>query len=335
MTTPPIIILGSERSGSNLLRKLLGNHSRIAAPRPAHFYNYFFSHLHHYGPLVVEANTRRLFEDLVAAANHSRSDWGLTVSFEDFARQHSTGTFFGLVDGLHRVMGSSLQKDMYFCKDNDMQRYALALRLARPDIRFVYLHRDPRDTTASWLKTPAFQHHAMDTAYTWLNDQAEVFALRDAHGIPIHEISYVDLTSRTEETMTGVLRFAGLEPETPCFALQPDTEQDSERAALWKNLNQPILQNNFNKFAKELSEEQIEIVETICKPLMTRLGYALVTPGKFRFSSRRFKLRRWWDLRQFRREHAADIAQNTKEVLNKNALVRQLIRKRAREVPSK
>lgn len=331
-TLPPIVILGTERSGSNLLRKLIGNHSRIAAPRPAHFYNYFFNHLHHYGPLANPANAARLYEDLAASANHPRSDWKLETTFAEFATQFSTTTFAAMVDGLHRL--KSAGKPAYFCKDNDMQKYALALLHHRPDTRFLYLHRDPRDTVLSWLKTPAFYHHVFEASYTWLSDQREVAALRDAHGVQMHTITYEALIARTEDTMTAALGFLGFDAEPACFATKPEAEKDAQRNALWQNLDKPVMTDNVGKFARELAPGQIEIIEAICKPFMARLDYALATPARWHFSGRAFKLGHWWDKRRFRAAHREAIATNTREVLDKNAFVRARIAKRAKETPA-
>ncbi len=328
---PPIVLLGSERSGSNLLRKLLGNHSQIAAPRPAHFYNYFSAHLHHYGPLKEQRNAARLLEDLIACANHSRSGWKLTVSFDEFASRFSTATFPDIVDGIHRAQAAGVGKASYFCKDNDMARHALPILRHRPDTRLIYLHRDPRDTVSSWLRTPAFFHHAFEASHAWLGDQREVFTLRDAHGVEMHEISYEALVSRTEETMAAALRFIGLPPEPACFATGSVADADTTRVALWQNLDKPVMSDNFGKFREHLAPTQIEMIEAICKPFMPRLGYPLSTAARWQFSTRGFKLRHWWEKRAFRNSHRGEIAENTREVLDKNEFVRRLIKRREKE----
>jgi len=43
LTMKKIFLIGSERSGTNLLRVLLGNHSRISAPPPIHLLDLFES----------------------------------------------------------------------------------------------------------------------------------------------------------------------------------------------------------------------------------------------------------------------------------------------------
>jgi len=47
-----IILLASERSGSNLLRILLGNHSNILAPIAPHLMNIFYPIKHYYCNLI-------------------------------------------------------------------------------------------------------------------------------------------------------------------------------------------------------------------------------------------------------------------------------------------
>ena len=48
-----IMILASERSGTNLLRTLLGNHNDISAPVAPHFFDAFKETIHLYGDLNI------------------------------------------------------------------------------------------------------------------------------------------------------------------------------------------------------------------------------------------------------------------------------------------
>ena len=58
-----IILLASERSGSNLLRILLGNHSNIFAPIAPHLIKIFYPVKHYYCNLIRKNNNKNLLSN--------------------------------------------------------------------------------------------------------------------------------------------------------------------------------------------------------------------------------------------------------------------------------
>lgn len=65
-----IIILASERSGTNLLRTLLGNHKHICAPVAPHFFDAFRPNIHLYGDLNKATNAEKLLDHMIRLSNH-------------------------------------------------------------------------------------------------------------------------------------------------------------------------------------------------------------------------------------------------------------------------
>ena len=65
MSNSPIFIVGTERSGSNLLRLLLDSHSQISIPHPPHILHYFAPLEAGYGDLSDRNNLRRLAQDVL------------------------------------------------------------------------------------------------------------------------------------------------------------------------------------------------------------------------------------------------------------------------------
>ena len=85
----PIIILGSERSGTNLLRHLLSNHSGLAGPVSPHFMEVFFHISHFYDDLHQPENLEILFADMLKLANHPYHDWQLNLSFPEYYKKYA------------------------------------------------------------------------------------------------------------------------------------------------------------------------------------------------------------------------------------------------------
>lgn len=71
----PIILLVSERSGSNLLRTLLGRHSQIQAPIAPHFLAESNNSCNYYGNLNHISNREKLCDDMLALVNQEFNNW--------------------------------------------------------------------------------------------------------------------------------------------------------------------------------------------------------------------------------------------------------------------
>jgi len=78
-----IIILTSERSGTNLLRVLLGKHKHISAPVAPHFFDSFSQYLHNYSNLKHHKNLVLLLDHMIRLANHYYHDWKLNIKAEE------------------------------------------------------------------------------------------------------------------------------------------------------------------------------------------------------------------------------------------------------------
>ena len=262
-----IFLLGSERSGSNLLRTLLGNHSEISAPIAPHFCDVFYDKFKYYCPLD-SARVRELLEDVQTYINHPFNDWNLTFPPE---RQEKISSFINVVDLAYSEKAKQEAKSSYFVKDNNNHRYALGILKDIPDAQFIYLYRDVRDQVASWLRTPLNTLTAFKSVNKWVIDQSECLSLNKFYNVPMHFVSYEELVGDPAGTMTGTLEFLGLDVEEDCFATNRDNKE-AEKLILWNNINKPIKKNS-GKYHDILTKSEIEMVETIAKSTMTELGY--------------------------------------------------------------
>jgi hypothetical protein len=79
--------------------------------------------------------------------------------------------------------------------------------------------------------------------------------------------------------MNEILDFVGEEREVACYST--DSEKNSRYAwnEYWKNLDQPIMSDNKNKFLAELDQVTIREIEEMAGEYMLKLGYDPVTTG--------------------------------------------------------
>ena len=107
----PIIILGTQRSGSNLLRLMLNQHSQIAAPHPPHVMLTFTSLLPKYGDLNIDANFLQLVSDVCRFVMLNPVSWGIEYVAENVAAKTKNRTLAGVYQVIYETYAASQQKN--------------------------------------------------------------------------------------------------------------------------------------------------------------------------------------------------------------------------------
>ncbi len=272
--------MGTERSGSNLLRLILNAHSRIAVPHPPHVLRYFAPLEAGYGDLSRRGNRARLVDDVRWLLRVHIHPWEPPVDREalidDADPQDLVGVFFGLYEQFRRAEGMA----RWGCKSTFALHHVDRLLRHRPDARFLWLVRDPRDVAASSRRSVFSPFHPHRTACLWRDQQQLGLALE--RRLPAScwlRLRYEDLLADPEGSVRSVCHFLG-EAFEPGLLGYHRTDAALAAAALsedWRNAAQPVLQGNAGKYRDDLSPEEIRLVETVAGPLMEELGYPAET----------------------------------------------------------
>ena len=288
MNTPkqsvaPVFLLSSERSGSNLLRKLITQHQQVYyGPPPAHFLKHHYHNQPYYGDSLRMngAGFRHMVEDALKLCFVHSSPWKISFDVEDVIERYQTqyvdyNPIF-LSDFLMEEYAKSQGYTSYFCKDNHLFEFAFAILRFLPEAKFIYLCRDPRDYTLSQKKRTLQTDSIRRIAKLWRDEQIKCLsALTCLPAKQTHFLKYEELVANTQEVMQRLCDFLGVE-----FLIRP-----AETAVVtgtvvpkeWDNLSKPVMSDNFNKFESELSKREILNIEGIAEPQMKVLGYPLTT----------------------------------------------------------
>ncbi|CAL9390781.1 hypothetical protein SUDANB6_01254 [Streptomyces sp. enrichment culture] len=179
----PVFIISSVRSGSTLLRMMLGAHSRLHAPHELHL-------------------------------RHLRVDHGDAVA-------RSAMTALGLARGdlehllwdrvLHRELVRS-GKDVIVEKTPGNAFVHQRLKDCWPDARFVFLLRHPESVARSWHESDPVKrpYPAAVTEALRYMEAVEAARTADAGG---HTVRYEDITAAPEEQMRRLCAFLGVDYE--------------------------------------------------------------------------------------------------------------------------
>jgi hypothetical protein len=274
-----VFMIGTQRSGSNLLRLMVNQAPTIAAPHPPHILERFTPLLPAYGDLQDEANFERLVDDVVRLVEVNPVSWG--VSFDRAAirrrcRDNSPVAVFGAVMD---HMAESHGKPDWMCKSLANVHFLPEIeRYFGEDARYLYLYRDGRDVCLSFLKAVVGEKTAYHVASQWHTEQQ--LALECGRRVPASQylaLSYEELTSNPESTLQLLCRWLGIE-FSPAMLEFHESEEAGKTAAsgkLWENVKKPVMATNCKKWLKGMTTEQIIDFESVAGKSLTDLGYAL------------------------------------------------------------
>lgn len=277
MSANLIFLMSSERSGSNLLRTLIANHSQVSGPRAPHLLDVFADLWMYYDTTGERDGYINILKDMLRIVNHPYYGWDLEVSAPFLYGKENPESFLDCFQALYNQSARSLVSEYIVCKENKLFDYAIPLLDHFENCSFIYLYRDPRDYTRSWLKTPVHINSVPRAAQTWSREQQACIRLRDMYQIPTVSVSYEGLIGDPSDTMKDVLTHIGLAIESDCFSTQKSDDPLVEKNEYWKNLNKPIDSSNKNKYKDYFEKDDINRIETEAKDEMVYLGYDLDT----------------------------------------------------------
>ena len=272
-----IFLMCSERSGSNLIIKLLDAHSSICGPSTKHLINPVARNLFRYEPLIEPHNWHALLVDIHRLMNVSFSVWNKSFSLDELEVLAPVGDIASLIRNIFKEEAMANGKQYVFIKENHVYEFIPFLLINYPDSRYIYQTRDPRDMALSWKNSADHPGGIVRAATQWKKDQQN--SLKNYNELKkinkAYFLKYEDLISEPERYTGELLSFLGL-PSENChmnFHKQDLTQQNAAIHGGWRNLSREVMPNNKNKYIKELSEHEVKIIEKICYFEMKHLRY--------------------------------------------------------------
>ncbi len=276
-----IQMIGTQRSGSNLLRVMLGGICEIAAPHPPHILQRFLPLLPKYGNLMDGSNFYRLAQDVCELVNVNPVPWeGIAIRTDEIVDACKQQTLYELFRVIYESAARQSGASYWLCKSMKNMLYAEGIESTGIRPYYIYLYRDGRDVALSFQKAIVGEKHIYALAENWKKDQEAALRLKDKTA-PDHffMLSYESLIANPETVMKQLCDFLHL-PYTDKvmeFYKRKESENTAEAGKMWANVAKPILKDNTKKFLRELSPEDIAIFESVAGDLLQRLGYSLCT----------------------------------------------------------
>ncbi len=277
----PIFIIGTERTGTNLLRLILNSHADIAIPHPPHIMKNLSCLEPFYGDLSVDKNFRKLIRDVVTTVRLHPYPWGISLDQEKIFRLAKARDLISVCFAIYEQYRESTGKTRWGCKSTFMIYHVAMIRKYYPTAKFIYMVRDGRDVAASAKKT-IFNHYCVYfTARLWsLEQQIGIFWLNKLSGQDIFLLRYEDLLQGPEETVRSLCKFLNepYQDNLLDFFKSEEARKSARLSLAWKNTSSPILKDNSAKFKRELRKKEIDLFEAIAFRELDRFSYSLTKP---------------------------------------------------------
>ena len=277
----PLFVIGTERSGSNLLRLMLNAHPRISVPHPPHILHYFAPLERGYGDLQQDRNFARLVRDVLRLVKVHIHPWAYKPQFDYVLKAAAPRDALGIKAALYRGHMHFDGKARWGCKSTFVVHHVKRVVRAFPDARFLWLIRDPRDVAVSSRISVFNPFHRQRTAQLWTREQRLGLAAEASLGpARLKRVYYEELIADPAAALRAISAFLGEDYSESMLRYYegPDARRGAALSASWANVARPVNPNNAGRFRTELSDHERALVEAEAGDVMNALGYPLEHP---------------------------------------------------------
>lgn len=267
----------SERSGSNLITKMMDAHPQICGPFPTQLMLFFIPALYKYGDISKGANWKILLEDIAMYLNSMHSIWKCKFDVDTLLKNIKERSFKAIHTYVYEEEARIQGKSRLFIKDNHAYLSAGYIEAAFDKPKYVWLVRDPRDALVPLLENGILQGGTKRLCEFWSNDQR---GFLNAYSYlkteeRIIQARFEDLLSDTENVLKKICGFleVNFDKNMLNFYQKDLTKDNSSNVSAWNDLQKPVIKNNFGLYKEKLHEVQIKYIEANCMELMDYLGY--------------------------------------------------------------
>ncbi|MDJ0691951.1 MAG: sulfotransferase [Xenococcaceae cyanobacterium MO_188.B32] len=277
-------MIGTQRSGSNLLRLMLNQVSGIAAPHPPHILQRLMPLIHNYGDWEQTESFQVLVDDVCRLVELNPVPWeGVSLDREEVAHRCRERSLVAVFCAVYDILAETWGAQKWCCKSLANVHYLPEINAYLPDAKYIYLYRDGRDVALSFQKAVVGEKHIFNIAQKWAQAQRLAIQMRDRLSKDrFHSVSYESLTGDPETTLKGLCEFLQVEytPEMLDFHSSNEASNAASSSALWGNVTKPVIKNNTKKFLKYATDEEITIFELVAGDVLDALGYERVKIAK-------------------------------------------------------
>ena len=167
-----IQLIGTQRSGSNLLRLMLNQLDDISAPHPPHILSTFLPVLDKYGNLQKSKNLNHLILDVCKWTKLNPIKWeNLSISVDKIKSKLKNPSIFQIFSSMYEIYAEQSNSKVWMCKSLANMNYFDQIEREKLSPIYIYIYRDGRDVDISFKKAIIGPKHSYFIAKKWEKDQ--------------------------------------------------------------------------------------------------------------------------------------------------------------------
>lgn len=285
-----VFVTGASRSGTTMLARLIGSHSRMHALNELHFFGELWDAR---DPPQVLPDSRLTFIAATLLAREERGLWAGEISREEVERaaalvarlepqvRTAPEVFAATVRAVAKAAGKEIP-----CEQTPRNVfYARQLLGIYPDARIIHIVRDPRAVLASqrnrWRMRKLGAHHipAREVVRNWINyhpvtmtrlwNKATEAALALDGDARVLLVRFEDLAQYPEESTQRICEFLGVAFEPAMIAIPRWGSSNLEHTSAVKGISRRVV----DEWRRTLPAAHALICERMSRHLMERIGY--------------------------------------------------------------
>jgi len=269
---PPIFVLGSQRSGTTMLRLMLNNHPNLAIPHESAFITIYFRRLGEYGDLACSANARRLLADI---ARHPLVQRGKLIADQEAVLARPIRDYRSFVDAIFGCYAETEGKHRWGDKTPFYTADIDIIRTIFPDAKIVHLVRDGRDVVLSQKSIEWMSGNLPKLVLDWQWKTTIAHKVGAMLGHDFLEIRYEDLVCGPEEVLRRICSFLG-EAYDPAMLNYSDRARavvPGESLKWHRNSVRPPDPTQLQKWKRHLSRAERVVFEQLAGETLDLFGY--------------------------------------------------------------
>jgi hypothetical protein len=281
-----IQFIGTQRSGSNLLRIMLDQFPEVFGPHPPHILVTFYPLLKYYGNLEDTTHFKKLIEDVCRLVEVNPVPWdGVYLDREKIFKRCRRHTLLEVFIQINEFECAESGKKIWCCKSMESLYLLDKFREEGFEPLYLYLYRDGRDVALSFKKAIVGEKHIYNLAVKWKADQDTCLKELDRLSATRYvKIKYEDYIADSHFFIGEICGKTGITYKNVVddFYKSEESKRTAAGGKMWENVTKPVMKDNYGKFLKELTEEEILIFEQVAGDTLLKLGYKLhlLKPGE-------------------------------------------------------
>jgi LPS sulfotransferase NodH len=279
-----IMVIGTQRSGSNLFRLMLNQLPEVVALHPPHILQTFMPLLPSYGALTDQHGSptpafSELIDDVCTFVERNPASWdNISLDRQEVASRCSKPSLIEIYRVIQERAAEVHQKPVWCCKSMANVSYIPEIEAAGLAPIYIHLYRDGRDVALSFRKAVVGEKHWYHIAQQWVKDQREAldFTAQYARDRTI-QVRYENLVADPERVMRDICEKVGVAftPEVLQYHRSEEAQSIAQAGSMWANVVKPVMSQNSNKFLSEMRDDEVALYEAVAGETLKELGYEL------------------------------------------------------------